>query len=166
MKKKPAKSSKAQSQKKKSVVVKKQKAAKKTTAKVIRVPITNYYDGNDFSAQIFIGSKNVAANVLLDTGSSTLAVTPKVYNAAKDSQMKPTALLQQIQYGTGGWAGPVVNTSVSMGLPHDMVTIPNANIAVTQMQQKGNFDGVDGILGLAYSGINDAYNLKPYFTKK
>ncbi len=71
----------------------------------IRIPITNIYDGSDYSAAIRIGSGGVPANVILDTGSSTLAVVPSVYDATKDTDMEPTSYAQQVLYGTGGWIG-------------------------------------------------------------
>ncbi len=41
--------------------------------KVLRLPITNVVCGNDYSAQLSIGTQGATANVILDTGSSTLA---------------------------------------------------------------------------------------------
>lgn len=133
--------------------------------KVIRIPITNVYDGNDYTAQIFVGSQQVAANVILDTGSSTLAVKPSLYHASKDTSLKPTTYAQLVQYGTGGWAGPVINTTLSMGLPGNMVSMQNAPLAIADVQQTGNFTGVDGILGLAYNALNNAFDFKSYFAK-
>lgn len=146
----------------------KKRASKAAAAgKTLRIPITNIFDGTDYSAQILIGSQQVPANVILDTGSSTLAVVPSVYNAAKDSDMTATSLAQQILYDTGGWIGPIVDTTLVIGDPAgDTVTLSGAPIAVTVAQVKGNFTGVDGIMGLAYLSLNSAYNLKSYLTKK
>jgi hypothetical protein len=133
------------------------------TAKTLRIPITNVFDGTDYSAQILIGSQQVAANVILDTGSSTLAVVPSVYQAAQDTDMKPTSLAQQVLYGTGAWIGPIVNTRLALGDPAgDTVTLQSAPIAVTMVQAKDNFTGVDGIMGLAYLSLNKAYDLQSY----
>jgi len=146
------------------------KAARKTATaaaagKTLRIPITNVFDGNDYSAQILIGSNKVPANVILDTGSSTLAVVPSVYDAAKDPAMTPTTLAQQVQYGTGAWLGPVVNTSLQIGDPDgDTVTLPSAPIAITVVQSQDDFTGVDGIMGLAYLSLNSAYDMKGYLT--
>jgi len=138
-----------------------------TTAKTLRIPITNVFDGNDYSAQILIGSQKVAANVILDTGSSTLAVVPSVYQAAKDAAMKPTSLAQQVAYGTGQWLGPVVNTSLQFGDPAgDNVTLPSAPIALTVAQSADDFTGVDGIMGLAFLSLNTAFDLKDYLVSK
>jgi hypothetical protein len=73
--------------------------------KVLRLAITNALSGNDYSAQITIGAKATMANVILDTGSSTLAVEPAVYSGAGDKDLKPSTLAQLVTYGTGGWAG-------------------------------------------------------------
>lgn len=150
----------------KKTITKSGPAAKaKVVAAPVRIPITNIYDGNDYSAQIFVGSQKTVANVILDTGSSTLAVAPNTYSGQGDKDLTPTTLAQLVEYGTGGWAGPVVNTSLSIGLPGSMVSIQNVPIAITEVQQPGNFVGVDGILGLAYNALNDAYDFKKYFIK-
>jgi len=134
-------------------------------AKSLLIPITNIYDGNDYSAQILIGSKDVPANVILDTGSSTIAVTPKVYKAASDRNLKPTTLAQLVTYGTGGWAGPVVNTTLTIGSGSQQIILDNSPIAITDIQQKNNFSGVDGIMGLGYNGLNTAFDFKAYLAK-
>lgn len=137
------------------------KAAQAATPQTLRIPITNVCDGSDYSAQILVGSRQVAANVILDTGSSTLAVTPSLYNAAADTNVKSTKLAQLILYGTGGWIGPVVNTSMVLGNAANNVTLNNSPIAITDFQAAGNFDGsIDGIMGLAYFALNDAYKFK------
>jgi len=143
------------------------KAGKGTGARrTLRIPITNVFDGNDYSARILIGSQKVAANVILDTGSSTLAVVPSVYNAAKDSDMGVTSLAQQVQYGTGSWIGPVVRTSLVLGDPKgDTVALQKAPIAITVVQSRDDFTGVDGIMGLAYLSLNPAYDLKSYLAQ-
>ncbi len=135
--------------------------------RTLRIPITNVFDGNDYSAQILIGSERVAANVILDTGSSTLAVVPSVYQAVKDADMTPSTLAQQVLYGTGAWIGPIVNTSLVLGDPEgDTATLQNAPIAITVAQSEGDFTGVDGIMGLAYLSLNSAYDLKNYLVSQ
>ena len=128
------------------------------------IPITNIYDGSDYSATLLVGSNKAPVNVILDTGSSTLAVTPKAYAAANDTDLKPTTYAQWVMYGTGGWIGPVINTTLVFGTG-PQVTLQAAPIAITDSQQKGNFTGVDGIMGLAYNGLNSAYEFKSYLEK-
>lgn len=129
----------------------------------IRVPITNVYAGNDYTAQIAIGSKQAPANVILDTGSSTLAVSSKVYNPEQDEHKELTPLAQEIGYVTGGWAGPVLKTTVAMGEAAEPV---ETYIALADEQQPHNFGGADGILGLAYNELNEAYDLTSYLAKQ
>ena len=133
--------------------------------KSLVIPITNIYDGSDYTAQMLVGSKKTPVNVILDTGSSTLAVKPTSYNAADDTDLKPTTLAQLVMYGTGGWAGPVINTALSMGTDANQVTLKAAPIAITDAQQKGNFTGVDGIMGLAFNALNFADDFKDYLAK-
>jgi hypothetical protein len=132
--------------------------------KVLRLDITNVLSGNDYSAQLAIGSKGAVANVLLDTGSSTLAIEPAAYSGAGDTDLKATTLIQLITYGTGGWAGPVVTTTATFGTGADQIALPKCPIAITSVQEKGNFQGVSGIMGLAYNGLNDAFDFKTYLT--
>jgi Eukaryotic aspartyl protease len=128
----------------------------------LRVPITNVYGGGDYTAPIAIGSSGITANVILDTGSSTLAVVPKVYDVTGDSDATPTALAQDVIYGTGGWAGPVVTTKVLLGTEGASL---KTYIAVTADDEPGGFGQADGILGLAYNVLNNAYDLSSYLNE-
>ncbi len=135
--------------------------------RTLRIPITNIHSGNDYTARILVGSQQVAANVILDTGSSTVAVVPSVYKASEDTHMGPSSLAQRVEYGTGEWLGPVVKTSLVLGDPAaGAATLKSAHIAITVSQSKGDFTGVDGILGLAYRSLNDAVDLRHHLTKQ
>jgi hypothetical protein len=134
--------------------------------KVLRLAITNALDYSDYSAELAIGANGAIANVILDTGSSTLAVEPAVYSGAGDQNLTPTTLAQLVTYGTGGWGGPVVNTTVTLGPSGAQVPLPNCPLAITSVQQKGNFQGVTGIMGLAYNGLNTAYDFKSYLDQQ
>jgi len=123
-------------------------------AQSLRIPITNVYVG-DYTAQILLGSQKAPANVILDTGSSTLAIKPHAYTPAKDTAKATTSLAQVVLYGTGGWAGPVLETTISLGT----VSLPKASFALTESQEAGNFGKADGILGLAYNVMNNAFAL-------
>ena len=131
----------------------------------LRIPITNVYGGGDYTAPVTIGSQGAVANVILDTGSSTLAVVPGAYDPSADSSAQPTALAQDVIYGTGGWTGPVITTSVSMGTGSQSVSA-DVNMAITDEQEAGNFGSADGILGLAFNSLNQAYNLQAYLTQQ
>jgi len=140
-------------------------AAAPGPARILRIPITNILDGSDYSAKLYIGSAKAPADVILDTGSSTLAVDPSAYNGRNDKNLKTTTYGQLVLYGTGGWAGPVVDTSLSFGDPQSNVTLDSAPVAIAAVQQPGNFEGVKGIMGLAYNGLNAAYDFKNYLAK-
>jgi hypothetical protein len=129
----------------------------------IRIPITNVYANGDFTAVIYVGSNNTPANVILDTGSSTLALNQSTYQPLSDGDLRPTPYAQVITYGTGGWAGPVVKTTLNFGSQTQQIALSNAPVAIADLQEKGNFGHADGILGLAYNALNPAYNLKSCF---
>jgi hypothetical protein len=65
-------------------------------ANVVRVPITNVYANGDYTAQIKIGSGQETANVILDTGSSTLAVSSAAYDPEQDIDKQITSLAHAI----------------------------------------------------------------------
>jgi len=132
----------------------------------IKVPITNIFGGGDYTVEILLGSQAVPANVIVDTGSSTLAVQQTRYKAASDTALNPTAWAQDITYGTGGWAGPVVMTNLTMGSGGNAVKLNNAPMAIAAEQEPNNFGDADGILGLAYTPLNDGSNLHSYLVQK
>ena len=134
--------------------------------KTVRIPINNIPANGDYTAQILLGSQNVPANVILDTGSSTLAVKHGVYKPTADKNLKATQYAQDVSYGTGGWAGPVVITSIGMGVAGNNVTLQQSPMAIADDQQPHNFGKADGILGLAYNALNNAFNLAPLLQQR
>lgn len=52
-----------------------------------------------------------------------------------------------------------------MGIDEHEVALQRAPIAIIDIQQHGSFAGVDGILGLAYNVLNNAYDLTGYFSR-
>jgi len=131
--------------------------------RIARIPITNVHCGSDYTAKIGIGSEHATADVILDTGSSALAVSPTAYDGSGDAHLKATTDAQIVHYGIGGWAGPVVNTSVGFG---PGVSLRSTSIALWSVQEMGVFNGATGIMGLAYSGLNAVYDLAAYFEQK
>ncbi|HXN38685.1 MAG TPA: pepsin-like aspartic protease, partial [Solirubrobacteraceae bacterium] len=127
----------------------------------VRIPITNVYGGGDYTAQIAIGGAGKLANVILDTGSSTLAVSPSVYDPNADPKAVRTPLAQDVLYGSGGWTGPVVHTKIAIGEGAEAVSV-DAYIALSDEQEAQGFSPADGILGLAYNTLNEAHNLEAY----
>jgi hypothetical protein len=132
----------------------------------IRIPITNYYGGGNYTAPILVGSQQTPVNVILDTGSSTLAIKPSAYDPLSDTNLRATAFVQDNIYGTGGWAGPLVTTSLAMGVAGNTVSIADGSLALTLAREPNNFGAADGILGLAYDELNDAYNLAAYLQQR
>ena len=129
----------------------------------LRIPITNVYGEGDYTAQIKVGSAEVPANVLLDTGSSTLAINSTIYNPSTDAKMETTSFAQDIIYDTGGWTGPVVKADVGIGSGAEALSI-NSYLAVTADYEPGNFGNADGVIGLAFNWLNSAYDLSSYLT--
>ena len=129
----------------------------------IRIPINNVKGGGDYTGEIRIGSQSVTANVILDTGSSTLAVVPRLYQIADDKNVTFTSYAQLVQYGTGGWSGPVLETTLSMGSGANQASV-KTYIAIADEQLPHNLGPADGILGLAFNSLNSAYDLTAYLT--
>ncbi len=127
----------------------------------ILVPITNVHAKGSFTAQVDIGSQNQTANLILDSGSSTMVVQAEDYDPAVDESLQPTCYAQSVIYGMGGWAGPVVKTHVDIGHGDSQVGI-ETNIAVTRKEKTGCFGNSDGLLGLAYKSLNKANDLTEY----
>ena len=120
-----------------------------------RIPITNV--GVGYVAGIRVGSHGSEANVILDTGSSALAVTHAAYKPQHDEAIKPTDLAQDIIYHSGAaWAGPVVTTVLAMG----GIELPDSMLAIALDEEPNSFGSADGILGLAYD--NHGYDLSAY----
>jgi hypothetical protein len=128
----------------------------------VRIPINNTYAKGGYCARVHIGHHQHPVNLVLDTGSSTLAVHNGSYKPECDSALQPTSLAQDVIYGKGGWYGPVVTTRVRMGLPGHSANLNKVRIAVTCKEQAQSFVDADGILGLAYCGLNPAYDLEQY----
>lgn len=123
---------------------------------VIRIPITNIHAGGPYTGRIFVGAKNKPMNVFLDTGSSTLVLSRHAYCPDTGEGDVLTRFAQTVEYGdNSSWTGAVIHTSVSIGEVM-RVAIPDANVAIAYHERKGVFAGCDGILGLAYTALDDA----------
>lgn len=77
------------------------------------MPTTNVYAKGGFTVSIKLGSGLDYANLVLDTGSSTLVVSQQAYQSNIDHCLQATSLAQSVSYGIGGWYGPVVKTEDS-----------------------------------------------------
>jgi hypothetical protein len=122
--------------------------------------------GGDYTARILVGPQQKPMNVILDTGSSALALDGHKYQP--EAGDKITNLAQTDAYGDGStWTGAVITTSVSAGMGASQVVLPNANVAVAYDESANMFGQTDGILGLAYAPLDNAFQLPgPTWPKK
>lgn len=127
-------------------------------AQIARVPITNIYADGDYTGLIMVGPNSQPMNVLLDTGSSALALDAKKYqpNAAD----KTTDLAQTDSYGDGSsWTGAVITTELSIGTGATAIDLSGGNAAIAYTASSDMFGATDGILGLAYAPLDDAFTM-------
>lgn len=125
-------------------------------ANPVRLPITNVVAGGDFTGAVVVGGQAAPLHLLLDTGSSTLAVDGHRFDPSTAAETQTTNLVQTVQYGAGGWIGAVVRSTVSLDAAVSLRATP---VAVTYGESPGMFGGADGILGLAYRALDRAYVL-------
>ncbi len=98
-------------------------------------------------------------NVLLDTGSSSLAIAGQRYTPARDTSLAATAYAQQITYGQGRLAGPVVRAMVGVGDKDQRRGVDAVAFTCVEGEAPYFFRDADGILGLAYKHLNSAHDL-------
>src|SRR5271163_1395016 len=78
----------------------------KMSSTTVRMPITNVVLGDDYTGSIQVGSDKKLLSVLLDTGSSTLAIDGTAYDVTKDKTAKVTDIAQEIAYeDNSSWVG-------------------------------------------------------------
>jgi hypothetical protein len=129
-------------------------------ATMIRVPITNTLMNGLYTLKILVGAGSVPVNVLLDTGSSILAVAGSAYKPSADSNARTTKLLQTAPFQSGNFTAAVVRSSVRItGAEAAAVTLPGANLAVTYQMKPGTFGSADGIFGLSYAALDAAWQM-------
>ena len=95
-----------------------------------------------------------------------LLLIPNKYKPQDDFYLAATPYAQTITYGSGGWAGPLINTHLQFETHERKMTLKEGHIAIIESEQQNNFYGADGILGLAYRQLNRAYNLTEYFQER
>ncbi len=135
-------------------------------AKTARVPITNVFMGGDYTGRILVGPQKKPLNVILDTGSSALALDGKKYTPELTGGDKSTDLAQTDSYGdNSSWTGAVINTTITIGDGASAIALPGGNAAVAYTETSNMFDTADGILGLAYAKLDDAFAM-PQDTSK
>lgn len=127
--------------------------------KVVRIPITNVFMDGDYTGVIQIGANKKKVNVILDTGSSTLALDGHYYNPSADRNAKTTNLAQEVQYGSGSWVGAVVHTDIVAGVGKQTLTLSQVCTSVAYAESSDMFGKANGILGLAYTRLDNAYTM-------
>jgi len=148
----------------------------KTMTTVLTMSITNVYGKGDYSVTLHLGSEKSPVNLLLDTGSSTLVVKNSSYQAAQDKNLTASAIVQEVNYGVGGWNGPVIYTDINVHehcqqseqaqsiAKNASLKLTNAPVAlVHSAKQSTTFGDSDGILGLAYHHLNKGFDFSQYF---
>lgn len=130
------------------------------------MPITNVYSKGGFSVTVTLGSEQDTAQLILDTGSSTLVVTDEAYQSDSDNSLQPTHYAQYVSYGMGGWYGPVITTDVDLYSHQGNMQLDGVHVSIATVSKPGCFGEADGILGLAYHELNRARNLSGYLTDK
>lgn len=138
--------------------------------RALHLPITLAYAKGAYTVRLALGSERRSGHFVLDTGSSTLVVLPHVYTPTEDTTLTPTSLAQEVRYGAGQWAGPVLNAQVyfeGLALFGDApdVCLPSAPFALVQATAQDLRDA-DGLFGLAYGGLNPAHDVSGYLTAR
>ncbi len=123
----------------------------------IELATTLAYAKGGYSVTAQLGRPAQVANLMLDTGSSALAVLPRAYAPDSDDARQPTALAQLVSYGQGSWAGPVLRGRLAFGNGAHACAIDDAQFALIQSDADQFYDA-DGIFGLAYSGLDTAHD--------
>ncbi len=132
----------------------------KVSQTVVRMPITNVFMDGDYTGTVYIGSQQRPANVILDTGSSTLAIDGTFYDPTKDKDAEITDIAQEVGYGDGSnWVGGIVRTNIAVGTGTQALTLPQVNVAVAYHESRNMFSSSNGILGLAYTRLNNAFEM-------
>jgi hypothetical protein len=129
-------------------------------AKTARIPITNIYADGDYTGIIQVGQNRKPLNVLLDTGSSTLAFDARKYQPNTAGGDQTTNLAQTDSYGDGSnWVGAVIHTELSIGDGASTISLAGGNAAVSYTASSDMWGQYDGILGLAYAPLDDAFTM-------
>ncbi|QNP39490.1 pepsin-like aspartic protease [Lysobacter solisilvae (ex Woo and Kim 2020)] len=138
--------------------------------RALHLPITLAHAKGAYTVRLALGSERRSGNFVLDTGSSTLAVLPHVYDPTEDSSHAPTSWAQEVSYGAGRWAGPVLNAQVHFeALPMQdqahCVQLDAAPFSLVQATAQ-DLHGADGLFGLAYTGLNKAHDMQAYLSER
>jgi hypothetical protein len=133
--------------------------------RALHLPITLAYAKGAYTVGLSIGRDRRPANFVLDSGSSTLVVLPHAYDPDQDASHAPTSWAQEVRYGQGVWAGPVLSAEVHFDGLHDSVRLEGAQFSLVEAQAQ-DMREADGLFGLAYSGLNTAHDVRDYLSER
>ncbi|KQY54754.1 pepsin-like aspartic protease [Lysobacter sp. Root494] len=133
--------------------------------RALHLPITLAYAKGAYTVSLCIGRGQHPGNFVLDTGSSTLVVLPHVYDPNHDESHQPTSCAQQVRYGVGTWAGPVLSAEVHFDGRHGSVRLDAAQFSRIEAKAQDLRDA-DGLFGLAYSCLNTAHDVRDYLHER
>ncbi|HVO02717.1 MAG TPA: pepsin-like aspartic protease [Candidatus Cybelea sp.] len=127
--------------------------------RVARIPITNLYADGAYTGHILIGPERKPMNLLLDSGSSVLAVDGRKYRPSVGDRTSKFA--QYMGYADGShWAGGVIKTTVAVGGEQSRIAAEGINLALAYEETAKMFGKTDGILGLAYAPLDEAWEME------
>jgi hypothetical protein len=136
-------------------------------SRIARIPITNVYADGAYTGLILVGPDARPMNVLLDSGSSMLALDGRKYRVDKAGGDRTTKFAQYSSYSDNSfWAGGVIKTTVSVADPDSPMTAKGINLAIATDATSDMFGKTDGILGLAYAALDEAWEMPKDTTEK
>lgn len=124
-------------------------------APALEIPTTLAHARGGYTATARFGEHGEPAQLILDTGSSSLVVRPHAYDPTRDSHRQATPWVQEVRYGGGAWAGPVLRSRLAFGHGHHQRRIDDALFAWCETDDR-LFQGADGLWGLAYRALDPA----------
>ncbi|XP_053604486.1 beta-secretase 1-like [Plodia interpunctella] len=113
--------------------------------------------GQAYSIEINLGLPKQKLNVIVDTGSTTLAIASyprrehdRYYETNKSTTLEDSGMQIQAKYSQGNWVGRMVSDQVE--IPSLNISQVRANMAIITKSHKFfvNGSGWEGLLGLAY----------------
>ena len=129
-------------------------------SRVARIPITNVHADGAYTGRILVGPRQKPMNVLLDSGSAVFALDGRKYAPDMAAGDRSTRFAQYMSYADGShWSGGVIKTTVSVGRTGKLITAANINLALANEQTRNMFGRTDGILGLAYAPLDEAWEM-------
>lgn len=127
-------------------------------ATIVRAPITNVLADGEYTATIRVGPGQIPVDVILDTGSSVLALDGAKYAPNLADGDQTTHLAQTDGYGDGSsWTGAVITTRIAIDGAGPEAALPAASAAIAYQASADMFGAAGGILGLAYAEMDAAF---------